>query len=580
MADRMSVLRWAWSRYVKRHWPVLTVALVLMAIEGATLGGFSYMMRPMFDNVFLAGNTSGVGGITLIVAGIFLLRAFAAFSQRVIMETVVLRISVAMQQDMAGHLLALDSAYFQTNTPGTLIERVRVDTTLANKIWATILGAAGRDLISLVVLLGVAISIDPLWTLIAIAGVPLLAVPILLLLRLVRKFALTARKSAATLSSRLDEMFHGVSTIKLNTAERHEQARFRNSITGYRRLEQRALTARAAVPAAIDLVTAIGFAGVVFYGGTQIIEGNKTVGEFMSFFTAIGLIFNPLRRLANFSAGWITARASLKRIRDVFEVSPTILSPAVPAPPPNRPEAASIVFRDVTLNYGSERALTGLSFTAKAGQTTALVGASGAGKSSVFNTLTRIVDVDSGEISLGDTPLTQMDLSALRGLFSVVSQDAPMFDDSLRDNIVLAQANVSEDRLASALDAAHLTEFVESLPAGLDTPVGTRGSQLSGGQRQRVAIARALLRDAPILLLDEATSALDAESETHVQAALEQLSAKRTTIVIAHRLSTIQAADNIVVMDRGRAVDQGRHDELLARGGIYARLHALQFTSA
>ena len=230
------------------------------------------------------------------------------------------------------------------------------------------------------------------------------------------------------------------------------------------------------------------------------------------------------------------------------------------------------------MTYGTESALTGASFTAKAGETTALVGASGAGKSTVFNVLTRLVDPTSGRIHVGGVPTDMLNLMDLRSLFSVVTQDAPMFDDSLRDNVIMNTPGVSDEALDEALRAAHLAEFVATLPQGLDTAVGPRGSLLSGGQRQRVAIARALVRNAPILLLDEATSALDAESEVRVQAALDELSTGRTTLVIAHRLSTIRRADRIVVMDQGRVVDQGRHAELLERGGVYARLYELQFS--
>ena len=571
------IFGWVWQHYLKRHWRWLLLAFVLMAVEGATLGGLSYLMQPMFDDVFIAGDQSAVAWVALAIAGIFLLRAITAFSHRVVMENVGLAVSTTMQRDMVGHFLTLDSAYFQENPPGTLIERVRGDTTLANAIWATVLGAAGRDLIALIALLSVAISVDPVWTLIAVAGVPLLMGPIAGLLRFVRGVSFSARDRAARLSTRLDEIFHGMNTIKLNTAERHESERFKAMVGEFRRYERRALIGRAAVPGLIDVVAALGFAGVIYYGGGQIISGDKTVGEFMSFFTAMGLIFDPLRRLANVTGAWAAARSSLARIRQVFEAEAGITSPDAAVPAPADPAASDVAFEDVILRYKGETALNGVSFIAKAGETTALVGASGAGKSSVFNVLTRLVDVESGRVSVGGVAIDALSLGDLRGLFSVVSQDAPMFDESLRDNILLAQKEVSESRMAEVLEAAHLTEFVARLPQGLDTPVGPRGGQLSGGQRQRVAIARALLRDAPILLMDEATSALDAESEVRVQEALETLSKNRTTLVIAHRLATVRAADKIVVMDQGRVVDEGRHEELLARGGIYARLHALQF---
>ena len=334
---------------------------------------------------------------------------------------------------------------------------------------------------------------------------------------------------------------------------------------------------QAAIPALTDIVAALGFFGVLTYGGLQIIEGDKTVGQFMSFFTAMGLLFEPLRRVANITGVWQAARASFERIRAIFDVDPTIVSPAQPTAPPLQPGAADVRMQDVVLRYSEDPALDGLSLTAKAGQTTALVGTSGAGKSTVFNVLTRLVDPQSGAIEIGGIPIREMELSALRSLFAVVTQDAPMFDETLRDNIVLNLDGVSEAVIAEALEAAALTEFVASLPQGLNTLAGPRGSNLSGGQRQRVAIARALLRDAPILLLDEATSALDAESEVRVQKALEQLSANRTTLVIAHRLSTIRAADQIAVLDKGRLVDTGSHVELLAKDGLYAKLHGLQF---
>jgi len=570
------VFGWAWHRYLKRHWKLMAVALVAMAIEGGTLGGLSYMMKPMFDQVFIAGEAGAVGWVAAVIACIFLLRAFSAFTHRVIMEGVGLQVSIDMQRDMVGHFLTLDSAYFQEHPPGTLIERVRGDTLVANSIWSTVLSAAGRDLISLIALLGVAISVDPIWTLIAVAGVPLLLGPIAGLLRFVRRVTYTARERAARLSTRLDEIFHGVNTIKLNTAETHEAARFNTIVRDYRGYERRSLVGRAAVPVMTDVVAALGFSAVIYYGGGQIIAGEKTVGEFMSFFTAMGLLFDPMRRLANVGGAWAQARSSLARIRQVFEAEATITTPAAHAAQPDA-ATSDVVLKDVVLRYKGDAALNGASFTARAGETTALVGASGAGKSSVFSVLTRLVDVESGAVTVGGVPVASLALSDLRRMFAVVSQDAPMFDESLRDNILLAETGVPDARLADVLEAAHLSEFVAGLPDGLDTRVGPRGGQLSGGQRQRVAIARALLRDAPILLLDEATSALDAESEVRVQAALDLLSRDRTTLVIAHRLSTVRAADKIVVMDKGQVVDEGRHEELLARDGVYARLHALQF---
>ena len=253
------------------------------------------------------------------------------------------------------------------------------------------------------------------------------------------------------------------------------------------------------------------------------------------------------------------------------------MTPAHPVALPGEPAQADVEFDNVNFSYGDQQVLRDVSFVAQAGKTTALVGASGAGKSTVFNILTRLVDAQSGYASIGGIANTQFDLAELRSLFSVVTQDAQLFDETIRDNTLLGRG-ATDEQLMRVLDAAHVSDFLPQLSDGVDTPAGPRGSGLSGGQRQRVAIARALLRDTPILLLDEATSALDAKSEAVVQDALEKLSHGRTTLVIAHRLATVRGADKIIVMDQGRVVDQGTHKQLIRRGGIYRDLYRLQFS--
>ncbi|MEL7345221.1 MAG: ABC transporter ATP-binding protein, partial [Pseudomonadota bacterium] len=535
-------------------------------------------IQPMFDRVFVAGQRDSVFWVAFAVSGVFIIRAVSGFGHRVLMEIVGQRVSATMQRDLVRHLLALDSAFFQANPPGKLIERVRGDTLVAAQIWAQVFGAAGRDVVSLLSLLAVAISVDWLWTLIAIAGAPILMVPILMLQRFVRGKTRAAREAAAGLSTRLDEIFHGIDTIKLGRSETAQNARFTGAMGGYVSSEIRSRTGQAGIPALIDIVAAIGFFGVLAYGGFQIIDGEKTIGEFMSFFTAMALIFEPLRRIGNVTGAWQAALASLERIFAVFEERPSILSPATPRPLPDDIATSDVVFDNVDFAYGTEPVLSGLSFTAKAGETTAIVGPSGAGKSTVFRLLTRLADPVGGTVQLDGADVTEFALDDLRAQFAVVTQDAQIFDETLRDNLIEGAMAPSEDAVHAALEAAHVTPFVTTMPQGLDTRAGPRGSALSGGQRQRLAIARALLKDAPILLLDEATSALDAQSETLVQDALAKLSQTRTTLVIAHRLATVRSADRIVVMDKGRVVDEGSHDDLIARGGIYAELYRLQFS--
>ncbi len=571
------MLRWLWRGYMRRYRFSLVAAVLLMAVEGAMLGALSWLIRPMFDQVFAAHDKGAVLWVGLGVAGVFSLRALAAFGHRVMMVRVGQEVSARLQRDMVAHMLTLDSSYFRENAPGTLIERVRGDSQAVTSLWEVVLAALARDLISLLALLAVAVSVDWLWTVIAIAAAPLLMLPINALQKRVRKSSRSSREEAARISTRLDEAFHGIDTIKLSGTEARETDRIASGIGNFVRTHLHAQAAQAGIVAMIDVIAAIGFFGVMTYGGLQIINGEKTVGEFMSFFTAMALIFDPLRKLGNISGAWQAALASLERIRAVFEARPTILSPARPVPPPARVDKADIRLEQVRLSYGETPVLNGLSLTARAGETTALVGPSGAGKSTVFNLLTRLVDADGGDIRIGGVAVRDMALADLRGLFSVVSQEALLFDESLRDNVLMGLGEVPPERLEHALEAAHVRDFLPRLPAGLDSPVGPRGANLSGGQRQRVAIARAILRDAPILLLDEATSALDAQSEKLVQEALERLSAGRTTMVIAHRLATIREADMIVVIDQGRVAETGTHDELLTKGGIYAELYRLQF---
>lgn len=568
------LLLWVWRGYLSKHWRLLIIALVFMALEGGMFGALSYMMKPMFDRVFVGGEADAILWVGLIFLGIFVIRAVASIIQKVLL-TQISQLSVAdIRQDLLAHLMVLDSAYHQTHSPGYLMQRVEGDVDAISKVWRTIITGAGRDVIALVSLFAVAITVDWRWTVVALLGVPLLIAPSMFLQRYVRKKARRARDVAAKLSVRLNEAFHGIIPVKLNALESYQSDRYRSLTDERVKVETRSALGQATIPGLIDIMAGLGFMGVLFYGGNEILSGEKTVGDFMAFFTAIGLAFEPLRRLGNVAGVWQVAAAGIERIRQILETEPTLRSPANPKPAPlGVPE---IKLEDVSLNYGDTAILNGCTFTAQAGQTTALVGPSGAGKSTIFNVLTRLVDPSHGNVTIGGLPVSEMALEDLRGLFSVVSQEALLFDDTVLENILLGQNDVADADLKRALDAAHVADFLPQLSDGLNTPVGPRGSALSGGQRQRVAIARALLRNRPILLLDEATSALDTGSEAKVQEALDELSKGRTTLVIAHRLSTIRDAHKIVVMDQGRVIEQGTHDALLTKPGTYAALHQMQ----
>ena len=563
-----------WRDYLSPHKWWLLVAVVFMVIEGGALGVLSYMLQPMFDLVFIGGRIDAMWWVGGVIFLLFFFRAISSIVESVIMTRVALKSSIAMQVDLLRHLMRLDSVFFQQMPPGALMERVQGDTTAIQTVWRAIIKGVGRDSIALIALLTVALSVDVTWTLVALIGAPVLILPAAVLQRYIRRKTAEMRETASQRSTRLNEVFHGIDEVKLNRLEAYQLSRFQRLVDRIVGAEIRMAAGQSMLPALIDLMTGVGFVGVLMLGGREIIAGDKTVGEFMSFFTAMSLAFQPLRKLGGLTGIWQVAAASLERLFHLFDTDPGILSPTSPAPVPRD---QTVEVRDVHLAYGDHGVLHGTSFVAKAGQTTALVGASGAGKSTIFNVLTRLVDAGEGRVTLGGTDIRTLDTGDLRGLFSVVTQDALLFDETIRENILLGRNDLPDARLSEVLKAAHVEDFVSRLPNGLDTPAGPRGSNLSGGQRQRVAIARALLRDAPILLLDEATSALDAQSEKLVQEALDRLSKGRTTLVIAHRLSTIRNADSIVVMNKGKVVDQGTHDELIAKGGLYADLYHLQF---
>ena len=569
------LMGWLWRDYLRPHLGLLSIAMVFMLIEGSMVGAVSYMMQPMFDDIFVEGNSGALGWVSLAFLGIFSMRGLAGVGQKVILTKISQRTAAHLRMDLLNRLIRQDTAFHQTHPPGYLIQRVQTDVGAVNHVWQVIVTGAGRDAISLVVLMAVAINVDWRWTAVMLVGVPLLLLPVVAAQRYVRKKAALSRDLGATLATRLDEIFHGIVPVKLNNLERYQVNRFDRDMSRFVRSEVRAAFGTASITGLVDVMAGVGFMGVLLYGGSEIIAGEKTVGQFMSFFTAIGLAFDPLRRLASISGTWQVAAAALDRLKELLDAPIRLLSPPNPVKPPQG--LPKIVLEDVTLLYGDATVLNRLNLVAEAGKTTALVGASGAGKSTVFNLLTRLVDPQEGRVTVGGVPVRDMALQDLRDLFSVVSQEALLFDETLRENILLGREDVSEETLKAVLDAAHVSDFLPKLTDGLDTVVGPRGSALSGGQRQRVVIARALLRNTPVLLLDEATSALDAQSERVVQQALDRLAGGRTTIVIAHRLSTIRNADKIVVMERGQVVDEGTHEELLARGGIYADLYRLQF---
>ncbi|MEP3297965.1 MAG: ABC transporter ATP-binding protein, partial [Pseudoruegeria sp.] len=397
-----ALLHRLWHGYLKKHTGWMLLALFFMLIEGSTLGILSYLLQPMFDLVFVDGRADALLWVGSAILGLFLLRGATNIFQKIILTTVAQKTSTEMQSNLVKHLMSLDSAFYQTNPPGALMERVQGDTVSVQNVWSVIISGVGRDMVSLVSLFAVAITVDWYWTLLALIAVPVLILPMGMLQRYIRKKARQTRVQASLRSTRLDEVFHGINPIKLNRMEAYQANRFDAIVKRIVKVEIRTAAMRSMIPAMIDIVTGIGFFGVVVIGGQDIISGDKTVGQFMSFFTAMALAFQPLRRLGGIAGTWQVAAASLERLYRLFDEKPTIVSATAPAALIAQ-DQTKIVLKDVHLSYGDQPVLRGASFVAEAGKTTALVGASGAGKSTVFNVLTRIVDPQSGLVSLGGT---------------------------------------------------------------------------------------------------------------------------------------------------------------------------------
>ena len=571
-SNNKSNVGWFWKFFVKEHFIFLFCALIFMSLEGSMLGLLSYSIKFLFDDVLVSQETKNIFLVGVIVFSIFSVRAIAGFAHRLITINVAQKIIKKLQDEMVIHLVNLDLSFHKINPPGKLMDRVRADSKALSDSVGEAFMTIGRDGFSLISLILVVFFIDWKWSIIAFLGTPILVLPIVFLQRWVRVKAGENRDFETKANVRLDEIFHGVSDIKLNQAENTERERFFSILNLTHKIRFKLESGMAGIPALIDIIAAIGFLAVMVFGAIDIVSGTKTIGEFMSFFTAMALIFEPLRRLSNVSGNLQVAMASLDRVKNIFETKPSITSASAPIPKQFINRDIGLEFKRVCFFYDKIKAVQNITFNVAPGTTAAFVGTSGSGKTTLFNLITRIIDPDEGSILINGTDIKKIDLFQLRSLISVVRQDGMIFDETILENIRFGKQNASEAEIKHAARMAYVDEFADNMKKGLNSKVGPRGSALSGGQRQRIAIARAFLRDSPLLLLDEPTSALDNQSEQLIQKSLGVLSEKCTTLVVAHRLSTIEASDNIFVLDNGNIVESGSHESLLRKGQFYSRL--------
>ena len=573
--DKKPLFKWFWSLYVREHFGLLFTALIFMSIEGSMLGLLSYSIKFLFDNVLVSKDTSSILIVAVVIFSIFSIRAIAGFVHRLLTVNVCQKIIKVIQDRMVAHLLNMDVGFHQKNSPGILMDRVRADSKALSESVGEAFMTVGRDGFSLISLLAVVFFIDWKWSLIAFLGIPFLVLPILLLQGLVRSRAGENRDYESKANVRLDEIFHGITDIKLNRAEGRERNKFFDILQLTHKVRLRLEAGMAGIPAMIDVIAAIGFLAVMIFGAIDITSGSKTIGEFMSFFTAMALIFEPLRRLSNVSGNIQVAMASLERVFKIFEEKSSIVFSTLSSVE-KKFDKIGIEFDSVHFSYEDKKVLENITFGIEEGTSNAIVGYSGSGKTTLFNLITRLIDPSSGLIKLNGINIKDFCLNDLRSFISVVRQDGMVFDETILENIRFGKPTASDGEIREAAKMAYVDEFTNELKDGLNTVVGPRGSTLSGGQRQRISIARAFLRASPLLLLDEPTSALDSKSEELIQKSLSNLAKHSTTITIAHRLSTIVDSDKVLVLDNGKIVGQGKHSELLLENSLYSNLFKSQ----
>ncbi|MGQ9688846.1 MAG: lipid A export permease/ATP-binding protein MsbA [Desulfobaccales bacterium] len=561
--------------YVRLYWPRFLVAALAMVLISGLTALLAYLVKPFLDDVFFQKNLYMLYVLPPLLVALYAAKGGLSVLHTYQMHYIGLGIITRMRDELFRHLLRQPHAFFDREATGVLMSRVVYDVLLLQDSVAKVVTSFLKDTFTLVGLTGVIFYQN--WQLAALAVLvfPLASYLIMRFGRRLRRLSRESQQTVARLNLLLQEIFTGQRIVKAFGREEFEAARFARANEHFRRVQMKLRLTRGLSPAVMEFLGALGMAGIIFYGGYQVITGVTTPGTFFSFLTALFLLYAPIRGLSSAQNSIQEGLAAAQRVFAVLDLEPHIQDR--PGAKDLPPLADRIEYRQVSFSYGGEPVLMDLSFTVRKGEMVALVGPSGAGKTTLLNLLPRFYDVTAGTILIDGLDIRDVSLASLRGQIGVVTQQTILFNETVRYNVAYGRLGATEEEILQALKAAHAYEFVMALPQGLETVIGEQGVRLSGGERQRLAIARALLKDPPILLLDEATSSLDSESEREVQQALDRLMEGRTSLVIAHRLSTVRHADRLVVLDGGRLVETGTHAELLAADGYYRRLYELQF---
>ncbi|WP_170240983.1 ABC transporter transmembrane domain-containing protein [Rhodoligotrophos appendicifer] len=565
--------------FVLRHrWRMVAALVALVTAAAATLA-VPLAVRRMIDFGFTHENATLIHQYFATLLGVALVLAIASAARYYFVIWLGERVVADVRSAVFQHLLGLGADFYETARTGEIMSRLTADTTQIKAAFGSSASIALRNLMLFVGALAMMVVTSPKLSGLVVVAIPIIVIPLVLFGKWVRRLSRSAQDTLADSAAFASERLGAIRLVQAFTEEGRAASFFAGSSENAFNAAKASTKARAFLTGSIIFLTFGSIVGILWYGAQEVLAGNMTGGALGQFVLYAAFAAGALGELSQVWGEVQQASGAAERLSELLDTKSALTVPAKPVPLPVPPRG-EVTFDDVGFAYpsrGLDRALSGFNLQIRPGETVAVVGPSGSGKSTIFNLLLRYYDPQFGTVRIDGVDLRSADPRDIRARMALVPQDSVIFSTTIAENILYGRPDADRSDILAAARAARAEEFIADLPDGFDTEVGERGVVLSGGQRQRIAIARALLRDAPILLLDEATSALDAESEQAVQAALDQLMAGRTTLVIAHRLATVRNADRIIVLDKGKIVAEGRHEELIRHGGLYARLASLQF---
>jgi len=567
-------------RYTRPYVLRIAAALVCLALTAGLTALGMYLIKPVLDQVF--GNSDHAQALfylRLIPVAIlltYLFKGLSTYGQDYLINNIGNRIVMDIRNQLYSHLLYQELAFFHGQRSGLLISRITHDATLMQSAVSNVLGRLIGSLLNIVALVVLLFYLDWKLAFISLFVFPIAVYPIIYIGKALRKISRDSQAKMADVTTVLHESITGIRVVKAFTMQDYEIKRFQDELRHYFDLTMRALRKTAISSPLMEFIGSIGICFMIVWSGTQVINGQSTSGTFFAFLGGLASLYPQVKSIAGINNTIQQALAAAQRVFELLDKKPLI---ADSKPSKHLKTVKSkIEFRNVGFAYQPGKpVLHNIQFTVRVGEVLAIVGRSGAGKTTLVDLIPRFADVTEGAIIIDGTDIRRISIQSLRSMIGLVTQDTILFNDSIRNNIAYGKQNATQTEIEQAAQAAYAHEFIMQTKQGYETMIGERGVKLSGGQRQRLAIARAILKNPPILILDEATSALDTESERLIQSALEKLMVNRTTFVIAHRLSTVQHANQIVVLDEGRIVERGRHAQLMRRNGLYRKLVRLQF---